>query len=83
MNERMQAARSEDTFEIATPADVTAVRGDRRRLAVVPQDIFLSTATMGLVSCGGGSACFDCWPDVGGALRESSLARGSRLRDVP
>ena len=44
MNERMQAARSEDTFEIATPADVTAIRGDRRRLAVVPQDIFLSTA---------------------------------------
>jgi signal transduction histidine kinase len=44
MNERMQAARSEDTFEIATPADVTAVRGDRRRLAVVPQDVFLSTA---------------------------------------
>src|ERR1700737_511974 len=44
MNERMQAARSEDTLEIATPADVTAIRGDRRRLAVVPQDIFLSTA---------------------------------------
>src|ERR1700694_493349 len=44
MNERMQAARSEDTLEIATPAGVTAIRGDRRRLAVVPQDIFLSTA---------------------------------------
>src|SRR6202171_5151626 len=44
MNERMQAARSEDTFEVATPADVTAIRGNRRRLAVVPQDIFLSTA---------------------------------------
>jgi hypothetical protein len=82
MNERIQAARSEETLEIATPADLTATRGDHR-LAVVPQDIFLSTATMGLVSCGGGSACFDCWPDVGGALRESSLARGSRLRDVP
>jgi signal transduction histidine kinase len=44
MNERMQAARSEGTLEIATPADVTAIRGDRRRLAVVPQDVFLSTA---------------------------------------
>jgi len=44
MNERMQAARSDDTLEIATPADVTAVRGDRRRSAFVPQDVFLSTA---------------------------------------
>jgi hypothetical protein len=44
MNERMQAAPSEGTLEIATPADVTAIRGDRRRLAVVPRDIFLSTA---------------------------------------
>jgi signal transduction histidine kinase len=44
MNERMQAARSDDTLEIATPADVTAIRGDRRRSAVVPQDVFLSTA---------------------------------------
>src|SRR6266481_5068101 len=44
MNERIQRARSEDTLEITTPADVTAIRGDRRRLAVVPQDVFLSTA---------------------------------------
>jgi hypothetical protein len=44
MNERMQAARSEDSLEIATPAEVAAVRGDRRRSAVVPQDVFLSTA---------------------------------------
>jgi signal transduction histidine kinase len=44
MNERMQAARSDDALEIATPAEVTAVRGDRRRSAVVPQDVFLSTA---------------------------------------
>src|SRR5258708_12811255 len=44
MNERMQTAWSEDTLEIATPAAVTAIRGDRRRSAVVPQDVFLSTA---------------------------------------
>jgi signal transduction histidine kinase len=44
MNERMQAARSEDSLEIATPVAVTAIRGDRRRSAVVPQDVFLSTA---------------------------------------
>jgi signal transduction histidine kinase len=44
MNESMQAARSDDTSDIATPADVTAIRGDRRRSAVVPQDVFLSTA---------------------------------------
>ena len=44
MNQRMQAAPSEDTLEIATPADVTAIRRDRRRPAVVPQDVFLSTA---------------------------------------
>jgi signal transduction histidine kinase len=43
MNQRMQAVRSEETLEIATSADVTATRGDHR-LAVVPQDIFLSTA---------------------------------------
>jgi signal transduction histidine kinase len=44
MNERMQAARSDGPLEIAMPAEVTAVRGDRRRSAVVPQDVFLSTA---------------------------------------
>jgi signal transduction histidine kinase len=44
MNERMQAARSDDALEIATPADMTAIRGERRRSALVPQDVFLSTA---------------------------------------
>jgi two-component system sensor histidine kinase UhpB len=43
MNERMQPARSEETLEIAAPADLTATCGDHQ-LAVVPQDIFLSTA---------------------------------------
>src|ERR1700736_2618772 len=44
MNERMQAARSDVPLELATPAEVTAIRGERRRSAVVPQDVFLSTA---------------------------------------
>jgi signal transduction histidine kinase len=44
MNERLHAARFDGTLEIATPANATAIRGERRRSAVVPLDVFLSTA---------------------------------------